>query len=155
MNILKLRRGIMADRVRRPKQYDELLRLLKEQTNIFPTLKDAIVFAACLGLSRDKRVSFEKTSEPINMQTFGEEFDQMAIDVIGISASDDDPMIMATERSDERVRIFEEYACGGLEIINHEVFQGGADLEDGLIRLVLEEQKDDSILSEITDLSEV
>lgn len=145
----------MADRVRRPKQYDELLRLLKEQTNIFPTLKDAIVFAACLGLSRDKRVSFDKTSEPINMQTFGDEFDQMTIDVIGILASDDDPMIMATERSDERVRIFEEYACGGLEIINHEVVQGGADLEDGLVRLVLEEQKDDSILSEITDLSEV
>lgn len=145
----------MADRVRKPKQYDDLLEYLKDQKNIFPTFKDVLVFAACVGLNRGKRVQFDKVSEPINIQTFSEDFDQMAIDVIAITAANDDPMIMAVERSEERVRIFEEYACGGLEIIDHELNQGKMDIEDGLVRLILEEQQDDSILTEITDLSEV
>ncbi len=149
----------MVERVRRPKQFDDLLNTLanlKEQRSVFPTYKDALVFAACLGLQRNKRVSFEKYSEPINLQIFSSDFDHMAMDVIAITAENNDPMIMATERAADRIRIFEEYACGGLEIIQNELNQGKLEeLEEGLLQLVLAEQNENDILDDILDLTSI
>ena len=144
--------------MRKPKKYDDLLAKmvkLEDQKSVFPTYKDALIFAACLGLRRQKRVCFEKSSEPINSQIFSSNFDQMVIDVIAITAEDGDPMIMANERSDVRTKIFEEYACGGLEIIDNEIYQSSLSFEGGLIKLVLDEQKDENILDEITNLADI
>ena len=143
----------MADRVRRPQNFDAFLQELTREQGIFKTYKDALVFAACLGFSRDKRVSFDKSSEPINLQVFGAHFDQMVINVLAV-ANEGDPFIMSDEREDEKIRLFEEYACGGLEIMHNEVGQGPLRMDEGLLKMVLAEQEDTNILMEITELAE-
>lgn len=140
----------MVDRVRRPLKFDDFLTELTRGKEIFRTYKDALVFAACLGYSRGKRVEFEKTGEPVNLQVFSGKFDEMVLNTIAI-AELDDPYVMAKNREDEKIKIFEEYACGGLEIMENEVGHGKLDIYEGIVNMILEEESD-RILDEITDL---
>lgn len=141
----------MAERVRRPERFKDFLTEITQEKAVFQTYKDAMVFAACLGYSRGKRVSFEKTSEPINLQVFSGKFDEMVMNTIAI-AELDDPYVMARNREVEKIKIFEEYACGGLEIMENEVAQGNLAIDEGLISLIMGEEESDQILDEITDL---
>ncbi|PNU18660.1 DNA phosphorothioation-associated protein 4 [Geothermobacter hydrogeniphilus] len=142
----------MADRVRRPVEFDKMLNELRDE-GIFKTYKDALVFAACLGKNRGKRVAFEKSGEPINLQIFSAEFDQMVLNCIAISENSE-PEIMGKDREDEKVRIFEEYACGGLEILKNEFWDSRLGWESGLVNLILREEKEDKILTDITMLGD-
>ena len=141
----------MADRVRRPERFKDFLTEITQEQAVFRTYKDAMVFAACLGYSRGKRVPFEKTSEPINLQVFSGKFDEMVINTIAI-AELDDPYVMARNREEEKIRIFEEYACGGLEIMKNEVSQGKLAIDEGLISMIMGEEDSERILDDITDL---
>ena len=143
----------MVDRVRRPKEFEEFMAELRD-SGAFETLKDILVFAACLGLSRNERASFKDTAEPINLQTFGAEFDKMVINTIAIKASGD-PLIMANSRVDDSVRIFEEYACGGLGIMRNQVSGAYTDKVEALVDLVMAGQKGGKVLDEITALGEI
>ncbi len=140
----------MADRVRRPKKYEDFMAELKD-SGAFETLKDILVFAACLGLRRNQRASFKEAAESINLQTFGAEFDKMVFNTIAIKETGD-PFVMANNRSDESVLIFEEYACGGLEVMSNEISGAHTDKEEVLIGLVMAEQTQGKILDEITGL---
>jgi dnd system-associated protein 4 len=144
----------MADRVRRPERFKDFLTEITHEKAVFRTYKDAMVFAACLGYSRGKRVPFEKTSEPINLQVFGGKFDEMVLNTIAI-AELDDPFVMARNREEEKIRIFEEYACGGLEIMENEVAQGKLAIDEGLISMIMGEEESDRILDEITELGKL
>lgn len=139
----------MVDRVRRPQQFDALLTDLRE---VFASYKDALVFAACLGFKRKLRVSFEKSSEPIHMTTFSGQFDQAVINALAIRETSD-PFVMARTRDEERIKIFEEYACGGLGILQN-VLAGKENLRlETLLSLTIGEEKQDNILDEITQLA--
>jgi dnd system-associated protein 4 len=139
----------MADRIRRPQQYDALLTDLR---GVFDSYKDALVFSACLGFKRKLRVPFDKTSEPIHMATFSGQYDQAVMNAIAIKETSD-PFVMANTREDEKVRIFEEYACGGLSILQN-VLAGKEHLRlEALLNLVMGEEKKDNILDEITQLA--
>lgn len=140
----------MADRIRRPAQFEDFLSNLKKN-DFFDSFKDVLVFAACLGFSREKRVSFSRSSEPIHMTTFSGEFDLMVMDMLSIKETGE-PKMMADSNADERIKIFEEYACGGLEIMKHELGQSGQ-FEEDLISMIFNEEN--SILEEISDLSGV
>lgn len=140
----------MTDRVRRPKHYEDFMAELKDSGS-FDTLKDALVFAACLGLSRNQKVSFKDSAEPIPIQYFRAEFDKMIINTIAIRDTGD-PMVMADARSDESIKIFEEYACGGLEVMNNLIAGSQFSVEEALIDLVMSTQKSGKILDEITSL---
>lgn len=144
----------MAERVRRPKKFESFLKELTREKGVFKTYKDVMVFAACLGYHRGKRVPFDKSSEPINLQVFSGKFDLMVMNTIGI-AELDDPYIMSNNREDEKVAIFEEYACGGLEIMENEVGQGKLLIDEGLINLVIGEGEGDTILDEIAQLADM
>ena len=141
----------MADRVRRPLQYGDFLNELTRDRLVFKTYKDALMFAACLGYSRGKRVPFDKTAEPINLHTFSGKFDEMVMNTLAV-AELNDPYVMGEDREDEKIRIFEEYACGGLEILDHELGQGSLTLDEGLLKIIMEEDETEGILTEITGL---
>jgi len=141
----------MADRIRRPKQFEDYLKLLTSDEGVFGTYKDALVFAACLGAKRNKRIEFDKSSEPINRQIFSGNFDEMVINVIAVSEKED-PFIIADDHDDEKVRIFEEYACGGLEIIHDTV--GTDAMYEGILQLIMQEETTDNILTEIAKLGD-
>jgi dnd system-associated protein 4 len=146
--------GIMAERVRRPEQYKDMMDELVKENGVFRTLKDLMVFSATLGFKRDKRVEFTKSAEAIPLQYFNGQFDRAVINSIGVAASGHEPSIMGDTRSDERVRIFEEFACGGLEILKSEFWDGKiSDWEDALLGLIMQEESDEQIISDITGLA--
>jgi len=142
----------MTDRVRRPKIYEEMLDELKNN-GVFKTYKDALMFAACLGYDRGKRLEFPKSSEPINLQIFSGEFNQTILNTLAV-AETLDPACMGKDMEDEKVRIFEEYACGGLEILKNEFWDSKADWELGLMTLIMQEEDSEKILMDITSLSQ-
>jgi len=142
----------MADRVRRPKIYEEMLDELKNK-GVFKTYKDALMFAACLGYDRGKRIEFSKSSEPVNLQIFSGEFNQTILNTLAV-AETLDPSCVGKDKEDEKVRIFEEYACGGLEILKNEFWDSKADWELGLMTLIMQEESSEKILMDITGLSQ-
>lgn len=96
----------MATRVRRPAEFEEMLSELRDE-GIFPTFKDALVFAAALGFRRGNRRPFQKSSEPIDLEVFRGDFDRTIISIIAIEENND-PKMLAPSNEAKRVLCFEE-----------------------------------------------
>ena len=141
----------MATRVRRPAEFDEMLSELRDE-GVFPTFKDALVFAVALGFRRGNRKSFQKSSEPIDLEVFRGDFDRTIMSMIAIEENGD-PKMLAPSNEAERVLCFEEYANGGLEIMKREVSDGKQDWREGLLALIHREGSDQTILDDITELA--
>jgi len=103
-------------RIRRPKQFDDLLDILKKE-KIFTSYKNTLVFAASLGFKKQLRQSFEESSEPIALRIFDDNTDIPFIYALALAESDDISM-MTKAKFKDAVLIFEEYANGGLSYIN-------------------------------------
>jgi len=113
-------------RVRRPLKHQELIsRLTVKEDGPFLHYWQVLTFAAALGWSRGRRESFDKTEEPIRYGMFNNSATVAAlIDAMGVLETPDDPGIMSDDRLPERIRVFEEYANGGLGIIQGELNSG-------------------------------
>jgi dnd system-associated protein 4 len=86
------------------------------------------------------------------MHIFRGDFDAAIFNCIGL-AETNDPSIMGVGREAERIRIFEEYACGGLEILESEVYKGAGAWDQLLLSLVAKQaKKEDSVLDDITNV---
>lgn len=142
----------MSETVRRPKEYEEMmLELCQTKEAIFDTFKDCLVFCACLGAAKGRRRSFERSSEPVGIHVFRDKFDLAIFQILGIF-EEKDPAIMSSGSRDARVRIFEEYACGGLDILKERVFDAPDSFHLAFASLLKETQKTGrNILSDITD----
>lgn len=127
----------MAGRVRRPIEREDLLRELTREKEPFATMAAAMIFAAALGFARERRTAFSKTSEEIPWDVFVNAGAQPLIDMLAAVASEDKD-ILAADREEDRIRIFEEYACGGLEIIAERLVVAPRGAVDTLIDLALE-----------------
>jgi dnd system-associated protein 4 len=114
--------GIAADlRVRRPHQHEALLIELRNEAT-FPTFRDILLFAAAIGAHVKRRVPFTSSGEPIRYETLKEPpFSDTLINMIAANEVPDDPEVMDSARTAERIRIFEEYTNGGLEYIQEQV----------------------------------
>lgn len=122
----------------------ELVVDLKEQsTTPFETYADVMVFAASLGYSRNKSIPFTKSAakpEPIRLNTFSGRGYDMAINLLAISHTKDKKILGNDEESNnEKIKIFEEYANGGLEIIQDRL-KGSIDYLDTILLLLLSER---------------
>jgi dnd system-associated protein 4 len=113
-------------RVRRPLEHQELIgRLTAKEGGPFLHYWQVLVFAAALGWSRGRQDPFEKSDEPIRYGMFNSSATVSAmIDSMGVLAQSEDAGIMADERLPERIKAFEEYANGGLAIIQGELNSG-------------------------------
>jgi dnd system-associated protein 4 len=108
-------------RVRRPQQHEALMIELRNEA-AFATFRDILLFAAAVGAHAGRRVAFTSSGEPIRYETLKEPmFSETLINMIAANEVVDDPEIMDSTRAGERVRIFEEYANGGLEYIQEQV----------------------------------
>jgi dnd system-associated protein 4 len=109
-------------RVRRPQQHEALLNELREE-GIFPTFRDALLFAAAVGYHFSRKARFTSAAgDPIRYETLtAPTFSEALINMIAACVSDGDPEIMDQTRLEERVELFEEYANGGLEYIQEQV----------------------------------
>lgn len=104
--------------VRRPREMSDLLGELTDSGRPFPTMRDALVFAAALGWARGKRVPFENSAEPIRWGTMTNRLGTEDLVNMLATAATEDPEVLAAGREGERLQIFEEYANGGLQVIS-------------------------------------
>jgi dnd system-associated protein 4 len=109
-------------RVRRPHQHEALLIELRDEA-AFSTFRDALLFAAAVGARFERRVPFTSAAgDPIRYETLtAPTFAEALVSMIAANEVDNDPEIMDSTRLDERAKIFEEYANGGLEYIQEQV----------------------------------
>lgn len=141
----------MKGAVRRPIQFEKMLEdfIKDKKDKIFETYKDAIVFAACLGFEKNERQSFQQSSEPIKIHIFKDQ-DIAVINAIAL-AETGDPKVMS-ESEEKKLEIFEEYACGGLEILKNKVYEGSGSQQDNLISLIIDQlAPDENILEGMID----
>ena len=105
-------------RIRHPRKYEELFKLLiEDKNNVFASKAQVLLFAAAVGFNAGKRTPFaDKDSyEPIRMATFdnlGRNF-QMVLNSLAV-AETKDIKILSSDHFDDRVLIFEEYAANTL-----------------------------------------
>lgn len=111
----------------------------------FPTYRDILLFAAAVGYRQDRRVPFAAASgDPIRSDVLmAPGFSDTLINMIAANVVDD-PEIMDDTRMDERFKIFEEYANGGLEYIQEQVNVRHQPAALVVIDLVTETFADDS-----------
>ena len=108
-------------RARRPQHHETLMHELQNDGK-FPTFRDVLLFAAAVGFRYERRVAFTASSgDPIRYETLtAPGFSDTLINMIATNVVDD-PEIMDGPRIEERLKIFEEYANGGLEYIQEQV----------------------------------
>lgn len=83
---------------------------------LFETKQKALMFAAALGRWRERnRESVDRKGTAIRYDIFQRALDDGYVDALAIAATGGDLKVLAPERDDERVTIFEEYAQAGLE----------------------------------------
>lgn len=138
----------MADRrVRIAKDKAALVKALSDEKNgTFQAYADVIVFAAALGAKRKKSVPLEEISkepEPIKQSIFANRGYDPVINLLAIAHTKDPKILASDETSEgERIIIFEEYANGGLEILEDKL-RGSVDYSEQIL-LLLSSERDSS-----------
>ncbi|MBA3923725.1 MAG: DNA phosphorothioation-associated protein 4 [Nostocaceae cyanobacterium] len=149
----------MADkRVKIAKDKAKLVKDLKsadDTSGPFHTYVDVMLFAAALGAKRKKRVpliEFARDLDPIRRDYFDNNRCELLINLLAISETKEQQILANNDNSDEqRLKIFEEYANGGLEILQDEL-RGAVDYAERIILIlsaerVKQQQEDDFDLS--------
>jgi dnd system-associated protein 4 len=137
----------------------DLVVALKEQpTTPFETYADVMVFAASLGYSRNKLIPFTKSAvqpEAIRLNTFSSRGYDTAINLLAISHTKNQKVLGNDEESNnEKIKIFEEYANGGLEIIQDRL-KGSIDYLDTILLLLASERNNSQQDDREFDLSDL
>ncbi|MEH2320994.1 DNA phosphorothioation-associated protein 4 [Nostoc sp.] len=150
-----------ANRIRVAKDKAELVKSLvasKDTTGPFQTYVEVMVFAAALGVKYKKRVPLGETTKrepsPIPQENFASLGYDLIIKLLGINETKDINILSSREEQDEdkRTQIFEEYANGGLEILQNEL-RGSVDYSERLLLVLISERGTKEQLEEEFDLS--
>ena len=136
----------MADSIKIPDQYDDMFKdLCTERKNrkVFETRKDLLLFAAAVGVTHSKKIELMKSSniEPVKISVFRGEFDIDLINLITLYETKN-PLLLDSSHQDDRHKLFEEYANGGLELIFNLVYNKPGDWEDHFIDMILSLNKE-------------
>jgi dnd system-associated protein 4 len=132
------------NRIRVAKDKAELVKSLIASTDNnspFQTYADVILFAAVLGSKHQQRLPLGEISKkepgPISSEIFIARGYDPVMKLIAITATENINVI-APNRSDveqQRIHIFEEYANGGLEIIQQEL-RGAVDYTERILLML-------------------
>ncbi|BAY20829.1 hypothetical protein NIES2100_05730 [Calothrix sp. NIES-2100] len=150
-----------ANRIRVAKDKAELVKALlasKDTTGPFQTFVEVMVFAAALGIKNKKRVPLGETSKrepsPIPQENFASLGHDLIIKLLGMTEIQDINILSSREEEyeDQRTQIFEEYANGGLEILQNEL-RGAVDYSERLLLVLISERGNKEQSEEEFDLS--
>ncbi|MDX2244936.1 MAG: DNA phosphorothioation-associated protein 4 [Leptolyngbyaceae cyanobacterium bins.302] len=124
-------------------QLVKALRASEETTGPFQTYVDVLVFAAAVGVKQGRREpikEYSKEIDPIRQDIFyGKGYDQV-INLLAIATSSDPKTLAANEKSEEeRIKIFEEYANAGLEILEG-VLKGSIEYSEQILLFLASEK---------------
>ncbi|BAY43114.1 hypothetical protein SAMD00079811_06930 [Scytonema sp. HK-05] len=147
-----------ANRIKIAKDKVELVKALvasKDTTGPFQTYVEVMVFAAALGAKHKKRVPLEgvaKDLSPLRQDYFTSSF-ALLINLLAITEIKDIKILGDDDIADEqRIHIFEEYANGGLEILQNEL-RGAVDYSERLLLIVSSQRFKQEQQEEEFDLS--
>ena len=127
-------------------------------TGPFQTFADVIVFAAALGAKHKKRVPLGEISKrepsPIRLEYFASVGNDVVIKLLGVAETQDIKILSPHEEEYEKQRnqIFEEYANGGLEILQTEL-HGAVDYSEQILLLLSYEKTSHEEQEEEFDLT--
>lgn len=127
-------------------------------TGPFQTFADVIVFAAALGAKHKKRVTLGEISKrepsPIRLEYFASVGNDVVIKLLGVAETQDIKILSPHEEEYERQRnqTFEEYANGGLEILQKEL-HGAVDYSEQILLLLSYEKTSHEEQEEEFDLT--
>jgi dnd system-associated protein 4 len=146
-------------RISYSKDKGDIIRRLQrgdDSTGPFALIADVLVFAAAFGLKRSRRVRLsEPLAEPIRQSVFERQGYDTMMNLVALHA-DPRPDILAD--SDEavvaRAQTFEEYANGGLELLQDEL-RGARDVLETIILLVSAERNPRGDTNDVFDLSKL
>ena len=127
----------MRDRVRPPKEFDDILNKLRED-GVFTTRQKALMFAASLGFKMDPQSDvnpLDGYGEGIPLSIFHRATDSNFIDALAVT-KENSLQVLQPEQGDDRLEIFEHFARIGLERINKACYQGGVDPLQGILDLI-------------------
>lgn len=116
-----------------------------EKTSPFQTYVEVMVFAAALGAKRKKRVPLGEISKrepgPIEQEYFATKGYDLLIKLLAIAEMKDINILSINneEYDNKRTHIFEEYANGGLEILQEEL-RGTVDYSERLLLILIFER---------------
>ena len=135
------------DRVFTSKEKADLFTKLsktKQKTGdgIFNNNKDLFLFAVSLGYKYEKRIPLKKKENEIPLSVFQKSKDNLDyIDLIALGETKDVYILDWNEDEvvDKKLTILEEYANGGLEIIEEKLFNNNTDVYDNLLQLLKSE----------------
>jgi len=148
-------------RIRVAKDKADLVKALTSAdgaTGPFQTYADVIVFAAALGAKHKKRVPLGEISKrepsPIRLEYFASMSHDWVIKLLGVIETKDIKILSLAEEEyeAERNHIFEEYANGGLEILQKEL-RGSVDYTERLLLILNAEQDSKEQQEEEFDLT--
>ncbi|MEL6927218.1 MAG: DNA phosphorothioation-associated protein 4 [Cyanobacteria bacterium J06600_6] len=153
-------RNMALPRIKVAKDKAELVQKLLEQkssTGMFSTYADVVAFAASLGIKRDRRSPFTEVSQnepaPISLEVFISRGYERLIQLIAVVTTEDIKVLSMDDAAEtERVKIFEEYANGGLAYLQQEL-RGAVDYTDRLILILNAERFSKETSDEEFDLS--
>ena len=110
----------------------------------FATIREVLVFAAAFGYTRGIRQPFVEASEPVRWDTMTKSaYFEAIVDMICAAESDVRPEFLADDYLDDRVSVFEEYANGGLELLQKELRNAYGRPLDILTSLIASALRDD------------
>ena len=141
-------------RVRRPKDKEELLSTLVSD-GPFSDLRDVLTFAAALGWHERRREPFEASGETIRWDTMVNRRGTEALIAMLAARETDDPNVLADERFDERLRVFEEYANGGLSVLEGRLAKTARSPQDEILELVNRVLRESEAPPDDLDLAEL
>jgi dnd system-associated protein 4 len=130
----------MIGRIAPPREFEEHLDRFTSppaegEPALFETKQKALMFAATLGRRRGERTKVERKGGGIRYDVFQHEMDDGYVDALAIAATDGDLTVLAPERADERVQIFEEYAHTGLKEMVDRCFRRSGDPLEELLAI--------------------
>jgi dnd system-associated protein 4 len=149
-------------RIRVAKDKAELVKALTSAdgaTGPFQTFADVIVFAAALGAKHKRRVPLGEVSKrepsPIRLEYFISMGHDRVIKLLGITETRDIKILSPSNEEqyeNQRNHIFEEYANGGLEILQTEL-RGAVDYTERILLILSSERFNQEPQNEEFDLS--
>ncbi len=127
-------------KIRIPKDKVKLIKELcdsESDKRIFSSMADCMTFAAAYGYSKNKRISFQEVaSDPIRYHIFeGNNYDTFFHLLAMYIESDAHVLGDSDEMFQRRAKIFEEFANGGLDLLQSEL-QSSSDTMEPLFAII-------------------
>ena len=119
--------------------FEKLVKTNENPDGIFENYKDLLITAAVIGYKNDEPLKLEKKGPEIPLRVFeNTPGNKDLIDIIALDKTED--VNILNWKDDEIVfkkfQIFEEFANGGLKILDQKLFQNNTDIYENLLQLI-------------------